>query len=153
MSTQQHSPNYAAALAFCETLTSQDGPANVALRTPTCRQTIIPSSLGYPPHMSNDAWLANFAFMTSVLSKMHIQPIELMEADRQVTIWAKGDLELRPHLRGSNGEEWRWSGDTVWALQFDKAGKITDILEMLDSANANSARPAWVEAAKRLHES
>lgn len=131
-------------------MNSFDGKANVALRAPNCRHTIIPAALGYAPHLSNEAYLEIPAYLGSVLSKLHITSTEMLETDRQIAIRASSDIEIRPDLRDAENDVWASSGELMFVLQFDEAGKIENIFEMLDSVKAQAFYPLMVRASKKL---
>lgn len=149
MSPQQ-SINHDKALAFLSTISAQDGHANLALRTSDCTHTILPASMGFPPSISNEKWLENLDYMNAVLSTFRLTATNLMETDRQIAISAQGFLEVKPDLRDDETKEWSLGSDIVFVLQFNKDGKIENILEMLDSEAAKSFFPVMGRARENL---
>jgi len=144
------SANHATALKWLSAISAFDNEANLALRAPDCRHTIIPASLGFSPNMSNDEWLGVVIYLASVLSRLDLKPIEALVADKQVTLWTKGTTEVKPELRDSEEGDWVSSGDAAFTLTFNDEGRINHIFEMLDSAQFHQASPFMARAAQNL---
>lgn len=73
-----------------------------------------------------------------------------METNRQIAISAQGFLEVKPDLRDDETKEWSLGSDIVFVLQFNKDGKIENILEMLDSEAAKGFFPVMGRARENL---
>lgn len=106
--------------------------------------------MGFPPSISNEKWLENLDYMNAVLSTFRLTATNLMETDRQIAISAQGFLEVKPDLRDDETKEWSLGSDIVFVLQFNKDGKIENILEMLDSEAAKSFFPVMGRARENL---
>ena len=151
------STNYNTAQLFLNTIASFDGQGNVALRTTDCRHTLLPSRLGFPPHISNDAWAENFRYLSSVLSKLDIKSSHVLESadSRQISLWARAETSLKVELRDEEWENntddlWDFNNEFVFVLQFDEDGKISEIWEMLDSKLASGVMPLMERASARM---
>lgn len=133
------------ALAYIASFEHLDGDGNIALRTPDCTQTILPTSLGYKPDMTNEEWTAHFSSLQKNLTAFPVTPVEVLESGNQVTIWATGRALFRTMERSqTSAEEWPefFENEYIFIFVFDSSGrKISRILEMVDSGKVERVRP------------
>ena len=68
------------AMRFINTFDELDMEGHIATRSPKCRHTIIPSSLGYKPDMTNDEFAGHFKALTTVIRAFPVTSKEVLEA-------------------------------------------------------------------------
>ena len=126
-----------------------DGDGNIALRTPDCTQTILPTSLGYKSDMTNVEWATHFSSLQNIITTFPVTPVDVLESGNQVTIWARGCAHFRTNLRMPGSVSYwptTFENEYIFVLSFDETGqKIKKILEMVDSASLEKIRPFLVE--------
>jgi len=66
--------------------------------------------------------------------------IHVNEAGRQITIWATGTPVFKAEAIGTGGEDWNYTGEYVFILDVNEGGKITRVLEFLDSLGTQRLR-------------
>lgn len=144
------------ALAFIASFEHLDGDGNIALRTPNCTQTILPTSLGYKLAMTNDEWATHFSHVRKNLTRFPVIPVEVLEAGNQIIVWARGRAEFRtPQGSASSSADSPkfFENEYIFIFVFDAAGqKIARILEMVDSASVEKIRSSQVGFGKTARE-
>lgn len=129
--------------AFCLAFKNPSGSAHIALRAPNCTQIFAPASVNPPPPKSNDQFAAHIDNNISLLmDSFAVSPkeIHVNEAGRQITIWATGTPVFKAEAIGTGGEDWNYTGEYVFILDVNEGGKITRVLEFLDSLGTQRLR-------------
>ncbi len=129
------------ALALLDTFKNLDYEANVALRTPDCRHSFAPASLGIK-EKNNEQFAAHLQSMQKTVEGIPVTAKQIFEGNNQVTIWATGDTKFRAEVKAAEPEvDWTYQGEYIFIFTFNEAGnKIQHILEFLDSKKVEDAR-------------
>ena len=129
------------ALALLDTFTNLDYEANVALRTPDCRHSFAPASLGIL-EKSNEQFAAHIKSMQKNIEGIPVTAKQIFEGNNQVTIWATGDTKFKEEVKAAEPQlDWTYQGEYIFIFTFNGAGdRIQHILEFLDSKKVEDAR-------------
>lgn len=140
--------------SFFATLKDLDTSAHIALRAPECVQILAPASLNAPPPKNNQEFadqlnqnmrplLAHFPF-TAKETYVNV-------ASRQITVWATGKMIFKKEAMGPGPKEkWNFVGEYIWVLDVNEEGKISRILEFLDSLATERLKGLVSEALENL---
>jgi hypothetical protein len=121
------------ALAFLDTFKTFDADANIALRSPDCRHTFAPASLGLP-EKTNEQFHAHIAGIHKSVVGMTVTPQYIYEGGDHVTIHGTGTTVFQDEVMTKNpSADWTYHGEYVFVFTFDENDKISHILEFLDS--------------------
>lgn len=128
------------AQAFLDSFETLDADANIALRTADCVHTMAPSSLDFPPSMTNEQWKAHVSRLKPVLATLPVTAKEIFQADggNKLTIWAESDATFRPEAKDDDPSvDWSYRGEYMFVLLFNDAGdRIERIVEFIDAKKA-----------------
>lgn len=138
-------------LAAFKDLTASD---HLVLRAPTCLHIFAPSSLNINNPKTNDVFAEHVEKnLRPVLDHFPVtaKEIHINEAGRQITIWATAVPEFKAEAMGSSTkEDWDYTGEYIFLLDVDEAGKIIRILEFLDSLKTEKLRGMMVKARENI---
>jgi len=77
--------------------------------------------------------------------------INVNEAGRQAVIWATGKPEFKAEVKGEGDEaEWEYTGEYIFILDMDEEGKITRVVEFLDSLATERVRGLMKKAQENM---
>ena len=121
---------------------AQDTASIVALRTPTCVRTFLPSSLHLPPQ-SNTQYLAHLNQVNAVFSSFAITVNDVIEDEpnRKIVMFvsARGDTPV--------GE---YRNEYVWKMGFEEEGEKMLISEWTEYVDASMARDFYPKLAAEM---
>jgi hypothetical protein len=127
---------------------------HIALRTPNCTHLFAPSSLNIGPPKSNDAFAAHITNnILPLVNDFHITPKEtnINESGRQITIWATAKPVFKVEAMGGQDQsEWDYTGEYLFILDVDEEGKITRVVEFVDSLATTRLRGLMVKAKENI---
>ncbi|KAM0546639.1 hypothetical protein ACHAPJ_010777 [Fusarium lateritium] len=150
MATEQTLNNVAK--AFINVFDTLEADSHVALRAANCMHTFAPSSVNPPPPMSNQDWANHLGKLQIIMTGFPITPkeIHVNVSKSQIVIWAtaipKFKEEVKGLKEGDDGKEWNYVGEFMFILNVDGEGKISRIVEFLDSLGTDRARGLMVRA-------
>ncbi|KAF2111091.1 hypothetical protein BDV96DRAFT_603227 [Lophiotrema nucula] len=126
------------ATSFIDAFENLNAEKHVSLRASNCKHLFAPASLNPPPPKTNEAFAAHLINLRKVLNhfpvtakpgEIHVNPTK-----RQVVVWATAVPEFKDEVKGGiENKEWEYQGEYVFMLDMDEEGKITRIMEFLDS--------------------
>jgi len=137
MSTTLHKT----AEAFLAGFATLSADQHLALRAENCSHIFAPSSLGISQPKSNSDFAAHITNLKLVLDgfPVTVKETHVNEAGRQIIIWATAVPKFRQEAKGKpeevNEADWEYVGEYIFILDLDEEGKITRIVEFLDSKN------------------
>lgn len=139
--------------SFISAFADLDAEKHVSLRAPDCTHIFAPASLNPPPPKTNAAFAAHFVELRKLLNhfpvtakpgEIHVNPTK-----GQVVVWATAVPEFKDEVKGGlRDEEWEYQGEYIFMLDIDEQGKITRIMEFLDS-KATTRLLGLMERARR----
>ncbi|KAF4456908.1 hypothetical protein FALBO_15309 [Fusarium albosuccineum] len=141
---------YDAGVAFIDAFTTLEANAHTSLRAANCTHTFAPSSVNPPPPMTNEDWANHLAKLNLIMTGFPVtaKEIHVNVPKRQVIIWANGVPKFREEVKGlkegEDGKEWDYVGEFMFFLTIDEEGKISRIVEFLDSLGIERARGLMV---------
>jgi ketosteroid isomerase-like protein len=150
---------YDTAIAFTNAFANLDANTHTALRAATCTHIFAPSSVNPPPPMTNEDFATHLTKLHTIATGFPVttKEIHVNFPKRQVIIWASAVLNFREEVKGlkegDDGKEWNYVGEYMFLLDLDKSGKITRIVEFLDSLGTERARVLIAKAWKNAGES
>ncbi|KAJ9601881.1 hypothetical protein H2200_013630 [Cladophialophora chaetospira] len=129
------------ALALLDTFKDLDYEANIALRTPDCRHSFAPGSLGIKDK-NNEQFAAHIKSLQKTIHGIPVTAKQVFEGGNQVTVWATGDTRFREDVMALEPNlDWTYQGEYIFLFTFNEAGdKVQHILEFLDSKKVEEAR-------------
>jgi len=136
MSSNPNSPIHKTASAFLAAFNSLSPTDHLALRAENCTHIFAPASLGSRPPLSNAEFGAHVARLSEILTAFPVtaKEININEAGRQAVIWATGKPYFKEEVKVVGEEaEWEYTGEYIFILDMDEDGKITRVVEFLDS--------------------
>lgn len=139
------------AIAFIRTFENLDLDANIALRTPNCRHTIGPMSLGYKPDMTNDDFINHFSHIKEIIASFPVMVREIFadETGRPITIWAYSRAIFKDEVKDDEEPkvDWSYYGEYMFVLFMNEAGdKVERIIEFVDSDKVTKVRQLMLRA-------
>lgn len=147
---------YDTAIAFISAFASLEANTHTSLRAASCTHIFAPSSINLPPPMTNEDFAAHLTKLHTIATGFPVtaKEIHVNFPKRQVIIWASAVLNFREELKGlkedDDGKEWDYVGEYMFLLDLDKEGKISRIVEFLDSLGTERVRvliaKAWKNA-------
>lgn len=142
------------AARFLEAFRDLSAEDHLALRAPECLQIFAPSSLNMSPTKTNEEFAEHLKGPLSlVLSHFPViaKEVYINVGGRQATIWATAIPEFKPEAMGSTpAEEWKYQGEYIFILDVNEEGKITRILEFLDSLGTQKLRGMFKKARENI---
>ncbi|KAI1263941.1 hypothetical protein F5Y18DRAFT_91729 [Xylariaceae sp. FL1019] len=130
--------------AFISAFTTLD--PKVDIRAANCTHNFAPSSLGMPTGMTNDDWEAHVKHLRQVMIGFPVtaKEMHINVAKAQVVIWATAVPNFREEAKdpGTGGEDEApgWTGEYMFLLDMNEDGKISRIVEFLDSLATSNAQ-------------
>ncbi|KAF2228798.1 hypothetical protein EV356DRAFT_457025 [Viridothelium virens] len=140
------------AVAFINAFATLEPNAHVSLRAANCTHTFAPSSINPPPPMTNEDWAAHLTKLHLIITSFPVtaKEIHVNVPKRQVIIWANAVPKFREEVKGlkegDDGKEWDYVGEFMFFLSMNEEGKISRIVEFLDSLATERARGLMVRA-------
>ncbi|KIW96536.1 uncharacterized protein Z519_01927 [Cladophialophora bantiana CBS 173.52] len=130
------------AIAFLDTFKDLDLESNLALRTPDCVHTIVPTTLSFTPRMSNEIRGAHLLSLKKKTSELPVTPKAILEGGNLVTIWATSKATFREEAKDEDlTVDWSYEGEYIFVLTFNQADyKIQHILEFIDSTKVEKVQ-------------
>ncbi|KAF2149686.1 hypothetical protein K461DRAFT_282075 [Myriangium duriaei CBS 260.36] len=151
MATEQDLFNIA--VAFINAFKTFEPGTHVSLRAANCTHVFAPSSVSQPPPMTNQDWIVHLSKLDSVLDSFPVttKEIHINLPKRQAIIWATAIPKFRTEVKepkkdGGDDTEWNEVGEYIFLLDMDEQGKITRIVEFLDSLVTERVRKLMVKA-------
>ncbi|KAH0431472.1 hypothetical protein CcaCcLH18_07088 [Colletotrichum camelliae] len=125
--------------AFIRAFDTLEDDAHIALRAASCTHTFAPASMGPPPPMTNAELAAHLAKLRLIMTGFPVtaKEIHVNVPKRQVLIRATAVAEFKDEVKGlREGEEctdWDYVGEYMFFLTVDEEGKISRVVEFVDS--------------------
>ncbi|KAK1842175.1 hypothetical protein CCHR01_15188 [Colletotrichum chrysophilum] len=118
---------YEVGTAFIRAFDTLEDTEHIAVRAPSCTHTFAPASMGPPPPMTNAELAAHLAKLRLIMTGF----------PRQVLVWATAVAEFKDEVKGlkegEDGMEWDYVGEYVFFLTVDEEGRISRVVEFVDS--------------------
>ncbi|KAL6885706.1 hypothetical protein GGI43DRAFT_426583 [Trichoderma evansii] len=152
MTTEQALHN--TAIAFISAFARLEASTHISLRAASCTHIFAPSSVNPPPPMTNEDFAAHLTKLHIIITGFPVtaNEIHVNLTKRQVIIWANAVPKFREEVKGlkegDDGKEWNYVGELIFILDLDKSGKISRIVEFLDSLATERERVLMVRAWK-----
>ncbi|EUC47437.1 hypothetical protein COCMIDRAFT_24603 [Bipolaris oryzae ATCC 44560] len=121
---------------------------DTSFRAPTCMTVFAPASANILPKNNAEFSTHMTNVLKPILTSLPFSPkeIHVNEAKRQITIWATAIAQFRPEVMDGDPAEWIRTREYIFILDVSEEGKITRVLEFIDTQVAKEMK-ALVERA------
>ena len=123
-------------------------------RAPNCTHIFAPASVGNLGPFNNQQFAEHISKLGDILDGFPVIPkeIHVNDAGRQVVIWATAKPYFKDVAKGEKPVEadWDYAGEYIFMLDFDESGKVTRILEFLDSLATEKLKSMAAKARANL---